>query len=295
MIARATMQNARMAQALGVRTGRIYAMSFGIGAGLAGLCGALYAPTMTLIPTMGATFIVESFVTVVVGGANVLLGTAPAAMFLALIRMALNAGYGQIVGQIGMLIAVILIIRILARGVLQRSGSPRALRDDVMFKLLERSADDRQWQDLLDRLPGGARGRPDLSAVRRLLRRRQFRLFPDLDIHGARPLPDVGLRRDAVVRPDLLLRHRRLRLWRARDQHGRRHRDDRSRSRCPLCLAMVAAADPRLFHDLGSASAASSSGSSPCAATLVARLLPGPDGRAGMAHRRRRGSMASTA
>jgi urea transport system permease protein len=116
VIARATMQNARMAQALGARTGRIYALSFGIGAGLAGLCGALYAPTMTLIPTMGATFIVESFVTVVVGGANVLLGTAPAAMFLALVRMTLNAGYGQIIGQIGMLFAVIFIIRILPEG-----------------------------------------------------------------------------------------------------------------------------------------------------------------------------------
>ena len=74
------MQNAAMAQgARRARTGRIYAISFGIGAALAGLCGALYAPTMTLIPTMGATFVVESFVTVVVGGANVLLGTAPAA------------------------------------------------------------------------------------------------------------------------------------------------------------------------------------------------------------------------
>ena len=41
---------------------------------------------MTLIPTMGATFVVESFVTVVVGGANVLLGTAPAAVFLAMIE-----------------------------------------------------------------------------------------------------------------------------------------------------------------------------------------------------------------
>jgi branched-chain amino acid transport system permease protein len=116
VLARATMQNAEMARALGARTGRIYAISFGIGAGLAGLCGALYAPTMTLIPTMGATFVVESFVTVVVGGANVLLGTAPAAVFLAMIRMALNASYGQIIGQIGMLFAVILIIRVLPEG-----------------------------------------------------------------------------------------------------------------------------------------------------------------------------------
>ncbi|WP_445216441.1 ABC transporter permease subunit [Bradyrhizobium sp. Pa8] len=125
VIARATMQNAAMAKALGARTGRIYSISFGIGTGLAGLCGALYAPTMTLIPTMGATFVVESFVTVVIGGANVLLGTAPAAVFLAIIRMALNASYGQIIGQIGMLVAVILIIRVLPEGlssVLVRRG-----------------------------------------------------------------------------------------------------------------------------------------------------------------------------
>ncbi|MBI5128441.1 MAG: branched-chain amino acid ABC transporter permease [Rhodopseudomonas palustris] len=125
VIARATMQNAAMARALGARTGRIYAISFGIGAGLAGLCGALYAPTMTLIPTMGATFVVESFVTVVIGGANVLLGTAPAALLLAAIRMTLNASYGQIIGQIGMLVAVILIIRVLPEGlssVLVRRG-----------------------------------------------------------------------------------------------------------------------------------------------------------------------------
>ncbi len=115
--ARATMQNAAIAQALGVKVGNVYALSFGIGAALAGFCGALFAPTMTLIPTMGATFIVESFVTVVVGGSNVLLGTAPAGMFLAAVRTLLNASAGQIVGQIGMLLAVMVIIRVLPEGV----------------------------------------------------------------------------------------------------------------------------------------------------------------------------------
>jgi urea ABC transporter permease protein UrtB len=117
VLARATMQNARMARSLGVRTPRIYAASFGIGAALAGLCGALYAPTMTLIPTMGSTFIVEAFVTVVVGGSNVLLGTVPAALILAAIRSSLNAWQGQIIGQIGMLVAVIVAIRLLPEGV----------------------------------------------------------------------------------------------------------------------------------------------------------------------------------
>lgn len=114
--ARATMQNAAIAQATGVRVGKVYALSFGIGAALAGLCGAMYAPTMTLIPTMGAGFLVESFVTVVVGGANVLLGTAPAGILLAGVRTALNGWGGQIIGQIGMLLAVIVVIRLLPQG-----------------------------------------------------------------------------------------------------------------------------------------------------------------------------------
>jgi len=115
--ARATMQNATIAQALGVPVSRIYAISFGIGAGLAGFCGALYAPTMNLIPTMGVTFIVESFVTVVVGGANILLGTTYAGLFLAGVRTLLNAWQGQIIGQIGMLLSVIVIIRLLPEGI----------------------------------------------------------------------------------------------------------------------------------------------------------------------------------
>lgn len=114
--ARATMQNASIAQATGVKVGNIYALSFGIGAALAGFCGAMYAPTMTLMPTMGASFLVESFVTVVVGGANVLLGTAPAGILLAMVRTGLNGWGGQIIGQIGMLLAVIVVIRILPEG-----------------------------------------------------------------------------------------------------------------------------------------------------------------------------------
>ena len=117
VLARATMQHAPMARALGVRINWIYALSFGLGTGLAGLCGGLYAPTMSLIPTMGSTFVVESFVTVVIGGANLLLGTAPAGILLALVRTSLNAWHGQIVGQIGMLVAVILVIRVLPDGI----------------------------------------------------------------------------------------------------------------------------------------------------------------------------------
>ncbi|HEY5204733.1 MAG TPA: hypothetical protein VIJ63_09070 [Roseiarcus sp.] len=68
-------------------------------------------------PHDGSTFVVESFVTVVIGGADVLMGTAPAGVLLAIIWTALNAWHGRIVGQIGLLIAVILVIRVLPDGI----------------------------------------------------------------------------------------------------------------------------------------------------------------------------------
>lgn len=116
VIARATIQRPAMARALGVDTRRVYGLTFGLGAGLAGLAGGLYAPTMTMVPTMGASFIVESFVTVVVGGADIFLGAAPAAAILAIIRASLTAWYGQLFGQIGLLVAVIVVIRIMPGG-----------------------------------------------------------------------------------------------------------------------------------------------------------------------------------
>ncbi|MEM5345396.1 ABC transporter permease subunit [Paraburkholderia azotifigens] len=114
--ARATIQNASIAQCLGLRTDRLYTLTFALGAGLAGLTGALYAPTMTAVPTMGSNFIVQAFVSVVVGGVNVIAGTTPAAGVLAIIQAALTACYGQLFGQIGLLVAVIVVIRLMPQG-----------------------------------------------------------------------------------------------------------------------------------------------------------------------------------
>jgi branched-chain amino acid transport system permease protein len=114
--ARATMQNAAMARSLGVPVNRIYSATFGIGAAMAGLAGGIYAPTMTLSPTMGSNFVIEAFVTVVAGGADVLVGTAPAAAILAVIKAGITALYGQVFGVIGLLVAVCLVIRVLPEG-----------------------------------------------------------------------------------------------------------------------------------------------------------------------------------
>ena len=117
VLARATIQVPHMAEALGVDTRLIYSLTFGIGAALAGATGGLYAPTMTLVPTMGSQFITEAFVTVVTGGGDVFLGTAPAGVILGFIRTAMTTWEGQLAGQIGLLVAVIVVIRVLPRGI----------------------------------------------------------------------------------------------------------------------------------------------------------------------------------
>ena len=111
VLARATIQVPHMAESLGVDTRLIYSLTFGIGAALAD------APTMTLVPTMGGQFITEAFVTVVVGGGDVFLGTAPAGVVLGFIKSFMTTWEGQLAGQIGLLVAVILVIRVLPRGI----------------------------------------------------------------------------------------------------------------------------------------------------------------------------------
>jgi urea ABC transporter permease protein UrtB len=114
--ARATMQNAAMARALGVPVNGIYSITFGLGAALAGLAGGLYAPTMTLSPMMGASFVIEAFVTVVAGGADILIGTPPAAVTLAIIKATATAFYGQVYGVMSLLVAVCLVVRLMPDG-----------------------------------------------------------------------------------------------------------------------------------------------------------------------------------
>jgi urea ABC transporter permease protein UrtB len=114
--ARATMQNAAMARALGVPVNKVYSITFGLGAALAGLAGGLYAPTMTLSPMMGTSFVIEAFVTVVAGGADILIGTPPAAVALAIIKATATAFYGQVYGVMSLLVAVCLVVRLMPDG-----------------------------------------------------------------------------------------------------------------------------------------------------------------------------------
>ncbi|MDQ2049076.1 urea ABC transporter, permease protein UrtB [Natronolimnohabitans sp. A-GB9] len=115
--ARATMQDEETARSMGIDTDRMYASTFAIGSALAGLTGALYAPVMPITPEYGTGFLVEAFVAVVVGGASVIVGTVLASGFLGTVNAAVTNVAGTFMGQVAMLIAAIVAIRLLPEGI----------------------------------------------------------------------------------------------------------------------------------------------------------------------------------
>ena len=78
LIARATMQAPQLVAASGVEPQLVYMATFGLGAALAGLAGSVMAPLTGVVPTMGLAFIAKIFITVMVGGSTVLIGTTSA-------------------------------------------------------------------------------------------------------------------------------------------------------------------------------------------------------------------------
>lgn len=113
---RATMQKPLSAGLLGTNTRRMYSLTFMIGSAFAGFAGGLYAPTVTIAPTMGQFFQMQSFVTVVVGGLNPLVGAVSASSVLGVINGVVSYLATSFLGRIALLVFAILLLRVLPGG-----------------------------------------------------------------------------------------------------------------------------------------------------------------------------------
>lgn len=120
LVARGTMQNAEMASALGVSTSRIYMITFGLGAAVTGLAGGLLAPITGVLPTIGATYIAKAFITVISGGASILAGTAAGSVLLGFIQGVVTFLSGPTFGEVALLLAAIVLLRLMPRGITGR-------------------------------------------------------------------------------------------------------------------------------------------------------------------------------
>ena len=76
---RAVVQNRPMAEAVGIDTGKVDRITFALGCGIAGVAGAAFTMIGSTGPTSGQLYIVDTFLVVVFGGAQSLLGTIASA------------------------------------------------------------------------------------------------------------------------------------------------------------------------------------------------------------------------
>jgi len=84
----AVIHDREVSAAMGIDVGRVYLVTFTIGAMLAALGGALTAPTIAVSPGIGVEVIVLSFAVVVIGGLGSLGGAALGALLVGIVRSA---------------------------------------------------------------------------------------------------------------------------------------------------------------------------------------------------------------
>ncbi len=119
---RAVTQNRRMAAAMAINTGRIDALTFALGSGIAGLAGVALSQIDNVSPNLGQSYIIDSFLVVVFGGVGNLWGTLVGALSLGVANKFLEPYAGAVLGKILLLVLVILFIQKRPRGLFALKG-----------------------------------------------------------------------------------------------------------------------------------------------------------------------------
>ena len=119
---RAVTQNRSMAAAMGIRTARIDALTFGLGSGIAGIAGVALSQIDNVSPNLGQGYIIDSFMVVVFGGVGNLWGTLVGAFTLGIANKFLEPYAGAVLGKIAILVLIILFIQKRPRGLFALKG-----------------------------------------------------------------------------------------------------------------------------------------------------------------------------
>ena len=119
---RAVTQNRNMAACCGVSTGRVDMLAFGLGSGIAGLGGVALSQVGNVGPDLGQSYIIDSFLVVVLGGVGQLAGTLWAAFGLGIANKLLEPQIGAVLGKIIILALIILFIQKRPQGLFALKG-----------------------------------------------------------------------------------------------------------------------------------------------------------------------------
>jgi urea transport system permease protein len=122
LFVRGVTQNRAMASCTGVPTHRVDMLTFGLGSGVAGLGGVALSQIGNVGPDLGQSYIVDSFMVVVLGGVGQLAGTVIAAFGLGSIAKFLEPWSGAVLAKIMVLVFIILFIQKRPQGLFALKG-----------------------------------------------------------------------------------------------------------------------------------------------------------------------------
>ncbi|MDN3922727.1 urea ABC transporter permease subunit UrtB [Roseateles violae] len=122
LFVRGVTQNRRMAACMGVNTARIDCYAFSLGAGIAGLAGCALSQVGNVGPDLGQSYIVDSFMVVVLGGVGQLAGTVIAALGLGVLNKLLEGVAGAVLAKIMVLIFIVVFIQKRPQGLFAMKG-----------------------------------------------------------------------------------------------------------------------------------------------------------------------------
>ena len=123
---RAITQNRNMAACVGIPTKRLDAWMFGLGSGIAGLGGVALSQLGNVGPDLGQSYIIDSFMVVVLGGVGRLAGAIVSALGLGVINKLLEPMAGAVMGKIVVLGFIILFIQRRPQGLFALKGRSQA-------------------------------------------------------------------------------------------------------------------------------------------------------------------------
>lgn len=122
LFVRAVTQNRTMASCVGVKTVRVDMYAFAFGAGVAGLGGVALSQIGNVGPDLGQSYIVDSFMVVVLGGVGQLAGTIFGAFGLGISSKLLEPFIGAVLAKIAILVFIIIFIQRRPQGLFALKG-----------------------------------------------------------------------------------------------------------------------------------------------------------------------------
>ncbi len=121
LIIRAGARDPEIVRVLGIDVARVWLLVFGVGTAIAGLAGALAAPTRAVNPEMGITVLAESFVVTVVGGMGSLPGAVVAGLLVGVV-FSMTSLFAPEYAELSIFVLMALVLLVRPQGLFGKAG-----------------------------------------------------------------------------------------------------------------------------------------------------------------------------